>query len=307
MSPLEQIIAAEIAACGPVPFSRFMQLALYHEQHGYYRRARNPFGREGDFYTAQQLQPVFGRTMASVIRPLVAETGGIVVELGAARREMAAALAEFEYHPVDLDGGEMPQQFDGVVFSNEFFDALPVDVQVECGGCIAEQRVRFSGGRFLWDEPILTGAPWPWGQIRVKETSSHREVWLQRIAHRLRRGYVLTVDYGYLTQELPRFPEGTLTGYRSHRSVDDVLGCPGDRDITAHVDFSALQQAGIDCGLITVAFEKLATTLLRAGEADGFAAALSANTENEAARNRLQLKQLLFGMGETFRVLLQRK
>ena len=83
-----------------------------------------------------------------------------------------------------------------------------------------------------------------------------------------------------------------------------MLADPGERDITAHVCFTALEEHGKKLGLETVRFEKLSQTLLDAGEADQFATALSGADE---ARRRLQLKTLLFGMGETFRVLLQRK
>jgi SAM-dependent MidA family methyltransferase len=88
--------------------------------------------------------------------------------------------------------------------------------------------------------------------------------------------------------------------YRRHMALEDVLSDPGGRDITAHVCFTALEGHGFQ----TVRFETLARTLLDAGEADRFAAALTGPDE---VRRRLQLKTLLFGMGETFRTLLQKK
>jgi SAM-dependent MidA family methyltransferase len=73
------------------------------------------------------LQPVFGILMAARIRQLYREMGEprdfTVVELGAGRREMAAAFSEWRYVPVEIDSGELPEHFRGVVFSNEFFDA----------------------------------------------------------------------------------------------------------------------------------------------------------------------------------------
>ena len=96
-------------------------------------------------------------------------------------------------------------------------------------------------------------------------------------------------------------------GYRRHTARDDVLADAGSRDITAHVNFTALQDAGAACGLAPVRFETLAQTLLAAGEADQFAAALGEAGTAEELRRRMQLKTLLFGMGETFRVLLQEK
>jgi len=81
-----------------------------------------------------------------------------------------------------------------------------------------------------------------------------------------------------------------------------MLEAPGERDITAHVNFTALEEGGAPYGLTRRSFETLANTLLTAGGPDQFAAALAGEDE---LRRRMQLKTLLFGMGETFRVLLQ--
>jgi SAM-dependent MidA family methyltransferase len=131
--------------------------------------------------------------------------------------------------------------------------------------------------------------------------------WMERIAGALEEGYALTIDYGYTRAESIRFPEGTLMGYRRHMAREDVLEEPGVRDITAHVNFTALQESGAARGLRTDRFETLAQTLLLAGEPDQFAAALEAAGSVEQLRRRMQLKTLLFGMGETYRSLLQRR
>ena len=123
----------------------------------------------------------------------------------------------------------------------------------------------------------------------------------------LQRGVVIAIDYGYTARELVRFPRGTLMSYRRHAAIDDVLLDPGLQDITAHVPFDYLEDAARAEGLQIRALETLAQFLLRAGEADQFASALSAESEPEALRLRLQLKSLLFGMGETFRVVTLRK
>ena len=161
MTPAAGILAAEIRASGPIPFRRFMEVALYHPEHGYYRRAagRDPFGKEGDFFTAEQVQPVFGILIASTIRALFDSLGSppgfTVVELGAGRREMANAFSEWNYVPVDIDSGALPERFTGIVFSNEFFDALPVDSVICKEGIFHEQLVGFRNNEFVWE----TGAP----------------------------------------------------------------------------------------------------------------------------------------------------
>ena len=320
MTPAGALLAEEICRDGPVPFSRFMEVALYHPEHGYYRRERDPFGAGGDFFTAEQIQPVFGILMAARLRQLYREMGEppdfTVVELGAGRGEMAGAFGEWRYVPVDIDGGEIPETIRGVVFCNEFFDALPVDVAVYQGGLFLEQRVGFADGRFRWqtgaasDEELAAYFRQYWAppeEGRWYEASSNVPSWLERISAALDDGYLFTIDYGFTRPESIRFPAGTLMGYRRHTAHDDVLTDPGERDITAHVNFTALQEAGAARGLRTERFETLAQTLLAAGEADQFAAAIGSGGPAEELRRRMQLKTLLFGMGETFRVLLQRR
>src|SRR5207245_8802193 len=154
MTPVAELLAAEIERDGPIPLRRFMEAALYHPEHGYYRRARDPFGKQGDFFTAEQLQPVFGILVAARIRELHRAMGEprdfTVIELGAGRREMSQAFAEWNYVDVDLDRPELPGSVCGVVFSNEFFDALPVDAAAFEGGLFREQRVDFRDGAFHW-------------------------------------------------------------------------------------------------------------------------------------------------------------
>ena len=320
MTPAGEILAAEIRRNGPVTFRRFMDVALYHPEYGYYRRGRDPFGKEGDFYTAEQIQPVFGLLMAAQIRRLYRDMGEprdfTVVELGAGRREMTEAFAEWKYIPLDIDSNEMPEAFTGVIFSNEFFDALPVDAVIYKDGAFREQLVALEGDAFIWQtgevvnrvtEDYLRRFYLAPEEGRWYEVNLESLVWLRRIAETLSKGYVLSIDYGYTRAESVRFPAGTLMGYRRHTAREDVLAEAGLRDITSHVNFTALQENGAECGLRTERFETLALTLLAAGEADQFAHALGTPGTPEELRRRMQLKTLLFGMGETFRVLLQRK
>jgi SAM-dependent MidA family methyltransferase len=293
-----------------------MEVALYHPRYGYYRRARDPFGKHGDYYTAEQLQPVFGILIAARLDRLRQEMGNprefAVLELGAGRGEMAGALGWFRYIPVDVGSGQMPGEMTGVVFSNEFFDALPVDAAVRHGSEFIEMRVGWRDGRFIWveGEPLegergdyagryLAEAPdGAWVEIGLAALE-----WLDRIAACLRKGFVVTIDYGYNARELQRHPAGTLMSYWRHTAGEDVLLEPGERDITSHVCFSALRDHGARLGLKTVRMEMLAQTLLEAGEADQFASALGGAEQQRL----LQLKSLLFDFGETHRTLIQRK
>jgi SAM-dependent MidA family methyltransferase len=130
---------------------------------------------------------------------------------------------------------------------------------------------------------------------------------VEEIGRRVERGWLVAIDYGYTARELARFSAGTLMSYRRHQALDDVLAEPGERDITAHVNFTALAGHAAGAGFDAAPLESLARLLLRIGERDQFAEALRAAGESDALRRRLQLKTLLYGMGETFRVLMARR
>ena len=323
MSPAAALLREEILARGPISFARFMQVALYHPQHGYYRAAQDPFGVQGDFYTAEQLQPVFGLLIAAATRALFQQLGKgedlTVVELGAGRGEMTPYFAPWRYVALDAGRGQMPAAFTGLVFANEFFDALPVHLVVRRGQEILERMIRWNGEEFEWIDGAMAGeaigeylrrygAPREDGdQIEVNLEAL---TYLDHIHRSMSTGYVLAIDYGYTAREIVRYPAGTLMGYRRHQAVEDVLSAPGLRDITAHVNFTALEQHATRLGWEKLQFESMASFLLRAGEADQFAEALGESMlkedAKEAERRRLQLKTLLYGMGEMFRVLLLR-
>jgi SAM-dependent MidA family methyltransferase len=308
MTPVAEILRDEIARDGAISFSRFMDAALYHPEFGYYRRARGPFGRGGDFYTAEQVQPAFGVLIGACVRGLRREMDEpadfTVVELGAGREEMAPHFADWPYLPIDIGRGSLPQVTTGVIFSNEFFDALPVDVVEIREGGPRELLVGWDGERFTWVTGGVAHEEYVSRYFPQAEAGRRMEVnleslrWTERMAGSLACGYVLTIDYGYTTREAVRFPAGTLMSYRRHMALEDVLTDPGTRDITAHVHFTALEEHGAAAGLERVRFETLAQTIVGLGEEAVTPVAQS---------HPQQLKTLLFGMGETFRVLVQRK
>lgn len=317
MTPPARLLASMIERSGPIPFRRFMETALYHPEHGYYRRPRDPFGASGDFYTAEQLQPVFGRLIAACFEQLARDLPGdlTVLEIGAGRGEMEPAFTGLRYRAADL-GDPLPPPFAGFVFANEFFDALPVDVVVRRDAVLRERLVGWDGAAFHW----IDGGPARPELVEyvernlgglaegcLAEVCLDSLAWLDRLAGILWRGYILIIDYGYTRAELGRFPQGSLMSYQRHAASEHVLSDPGNRDITAHVNFTALEEHAGSLGLEVVSFEPLARLLLRAGEPDRFAGALRAETYGEELRHRLQLKTLLFSMGETFRALLLRK
>jgi SAM-dependent MidA family methyltransferase len=191
-----------------------------------------------------------------------------------------------------------------------------VDLAVFRGGSFRELRVAYRGGRFRWTcGPPLAGEAAAYaeqyGVLReegwILEIPLAALAWIHEIARRLERGFLFLIDYGYTARELARFPEGTLMSYRRHSAVADVLARPGEQDITAHVCFTALEDRARACGFRRVAFQSLARTLLDAGRPDEFASVLRDSTPEGRLRRRLQLKTLLYGLGESFRTLLLAK
>jgi SAM-dependent MidA family methyltransferase len=228
---------------------------------------------------------------------------------------MAPYFSSFQYFPVEVDD-RLPESVRGIVFANEFFDALPVDLAVRRGPLFHHMRVGWNGRSFEWVESEeLQGARRDYlvryagdavdGALIEVQLEASR--WMDAIGGMVAAGHVLIVDYGYSRREVARFPGGTLMSYSRHRAIEDVLAEPGRRDITSHVCFAAIEDAAIRNGLEKVRYESLSQTLLRIGERDGFAFLLDGVNERERNRRRLQLKTLLFGMGEVFRVLLLEK
>lgn len=320
-APAAEILAARIRREGPILFSEFMETALYHPEAGYYsaagRAARDPFGAGGDFFTASQIQPVFGRLIAASLsdlaRRLALPPSCAVADWGAGRAELAAFLSGFRYLAIDVHSAP-PEPFEGLIFANELFDALPVDAAQFCGGELRMRRVAWDGAGFAWRAAEPVEGAWRDYALRVGSAFQEMPDWrielpvrmaplVARMSAALARGAVLIIDYGYTDREAVRFPRGTLMSYRRHRAVEDVLQEPGGQDITAHVPFSHLEACAAEAGFRAGRLENLSSFLLRAGERDHFAAALDAAGPQAGERLRLQLKTLLFGMGETFRCL----
>jgi len=136
--------------------------------------------------------------------------------------------------------------------------------------------------------------------------------WITEVGRRIERGFVLTIDYGHRAADLfdERHMRGTLLAYRGHRASEDFYASPGEQDLTAHVNFTALETWGKRSGLETEEFTSQTAFLLALGQPNEFAD-LNDPGQNEAEQvhARLQLKTLIHpeGMGERFQVLVQRK
>lgn len=255
----------EIEENGPTTFARFMQRALYEPGLGYYATSRERPTREGDFLTAPELHPIFGRAVAAQVEEmwqrLLEPAEFTVREYGAGRGALAERLGQrFGYEPVEF-GDERPSTaIVGVVLANEFLDALPVHRVVVSGGRLRELLVDWSDGRFAESAGEISDpriAEWfdvrgiALAEGQIAEVNLGMLDWLAEVAATLERGYVLIFDYGLGADELyaPVRATGTIRAIRAHHVGSDVLAGVGRQDLTAHVDLDALEQAARSVGL----------------------------------------------------------
>jgi SAM-dependent MidA family methyltransferase len=332
MSALLDHLRARIRSEGPLSFHDFMEEALYHPDYGYYCSTRNPIGREGDFYTSSDLDPVFGKLLAQKFAEM-AETIGVaphefsIVELGAGRGLLARELLKHCSFPYlilersaamqarqreNLQGTnvtwieELPSGLVGCVFSNEFFDALPVHRIVRRGGTLREIYVTAELTEI--EGALQTPMDLPIAEGQLADISTDAAAWIRKIGSSLERGYHLAIDYGYEDREFYARPHGTLMCYWQHQLVENPYVRVGEQDITAHVNFSDLMRSGDPVGLQSETFTTQMDFLIQQGvlkELEGLARV----RDVEALQRIMAIKKLLLpnGMGERFKVLIQRK
>jgi SAM-dependent MidA family methyltransferase len=247
----------------------------------------------------------------------------VAVERSASRREQAAMRLK-EHTAVGHFSAsvEIPARIpEGCLFSNELIDALPVHRVVMDSDGLKEIFVGFNEGHFVdFAAPLSTCAINEYFATQgvTLQEGQHAEVrleacdWISEVGRRLERGYVLTIDYGHRAAELfdEHHMRGTLLAYQNHRVSEDFYAAPGEQDLTAHMNFTALETWGKRTGLQTVGCTSQTAFLLALGRGNEFADLYDEGaTETERMRSRLQLKTLIYpeGMGERFQVLVQRK
>ena len=353
---LREVIADETRRRGPMPFSRYMELCLYHPELGYYSRTAEQFGRAGDFYTSSDVHAVFGRLLARQFEEMWRALGSPqqidVIELGPGRGlfardvldwsarqfpEFAKALRYRLVEQSSIFRGRLQDRLSAhlvsgkaaifqtledaaasasdhlILFANEFFDALPVAIIDHRGAvCVAEQSGRFvehfvppSSAEL---EFLDRYSVHPEAGERV-EVSLAALDWMRRISDAFsgRSGFAVLIDYGYTReQQLAGRHLDTLMTYRQHRAHPSPYEAPGEQDITAHVNFTALRTVAGDNKLQSLALLTQSQFLIGIGETTQFADAFqNCAVPQERAKVALQLKHLISpeGMGETFQVL----
>jgi SAM-dependent MidA family methyltransferase len=353
---LRQKIEQEIRECGPIPFSRYMELCLYDPEFGYYSRADEKFGKAGDFYTSSDVHAVFGRLLARQFQEMWRALGSPaqieVLELGPGRGLFAQDVLDWSekkfpdfyralhYTLVERSPSLRQKLVDNfkqriaaatvslaeqlervkralapavpiIVFANEFFDALPVEILSKKGS----MRISTHDGWFVeeWAAPSEEELEFldrygvhPEGEARTEVPLLSQNI-MARVASTIERGFLIAIDYGYTReQQLAGRHVDTLMTYRRHSATPDPYLAPGEQDITAHVNFTALAAAAEQGGMRTQKLLAQSQFLMGVGEGTQFSDAFEeCRLPQERAKVALQLKHLITpeGMGETFQVM----
>jgi SAM-dependent MidA family methyltransferase len=272
---LKKRIVERISSGGPIPFEEFMEVALYHPDAGFFGSGKLRSEKGGDFLTSPEVSPLFGETVAvfveeeririgepfqvvevaagsgSLLRPLLEKVNApaLAVEASPAAR---ASLAEFVEVRTDL-----PEVIRGVVIGNELIDNLPMALAQRMDDAWRERWVGVDDGSLVFVDAEPRPGVLDWldsyagdvpdgGWVEVQLAA---EDWLADALHRLETGAIVLIDYGDTAEGLlPRRQDGTLRTYRAHHLGPHPLDEPGETDITADVNFTALIGAAQDAG-----------------------------------------------------------
>jgi SAM-dependent MidA family methyltransferase len=239
---LTEHIRSNIAEQGGwISFARYMALALYTSGLGYYTAGAHKFGEAGDFITAPELSPLFGRTLARQVAEIIAHSEPHILELGAGNGKLAAdMLAELELLgklpdsytilevSADLRGrqqsllgerlphlknrihwlDELPDSFCGAIIANELLDALPAHLLHWRDSSISERGVAWDGKRFVWLERQISDAMLLEAAEKITVPDDYvSEICLAArglvtsLAKIMRQGAMLFIDYGFGAKE----------------------------------------------------------------------------------------------------------
>ena len=331
------IRAAVHDAGGWLPFDHFMHLALYAPGLGYYAHGSRKLGQlpqdGSDFVTAPELSPLFGQTLAVQVAEALQATGTDEVwEFGAGSGALAEqvldglqqqGVALRRYTIVDVSGSlrarqqqrlarfggivqwadALPEQMRGVVLGNEVLDAMPVQLLHRVGGVWYERGVACTAdGQWVWeDRPTALRPPLdvPGDHDYLTEIHPQGEAFIATLAQHLQQGAAFFIDYGFGEREYyhPQRDGGTLMCHQGHRADDNPLLAVGDKDITAHVNFTGVAVAAQQAGLEILGYTSQGWFLLNLG--------LAQRMEASDLPTRTMAQKLLMEheMGELFKVM----
>lgn len=349
---LSEIIIQRIQEEGPISFHDFMEMVLYYPEKGYYTSAQNKIGKTGDFYTSSNLTPAFGAMIGRQLEEMWDISGRnnfTVVEYGAGTGALCHDILDYLKNNKELydqlnyciiekspsmrekqkahlrekvawhDTIQDIPEITGCILSNELLDNFSVH-QVVMEDELMEVFVDYKNGFVELLKPARKALTDYLAELNVilpkgfrTEINLEAMEWIKEIAASLRKGYVITIDYGYPSSELysERRSSGTLLCYNKHTINDNAYTDIGEQDITSHVNFSALCHWGFKNGLVCCGLTNQASFLLALGFKEYLRRTLSLEPGQDlmsmVKKESFISHTLLVDMGLKFKVLIQRK
>ncbi|RSK27835.1 SAM-dependent methyltransferase [Bacillus sp. HMF5848] len=338
-----------------ISYHDYMSIVLYDEQHGYYMSGNKKIGKEGDFYTSSNISDAFARIVArlcikvwqnSSLLPQVVELGGGNGRFARLFLKEIEALDEIvysklHYYMIDtspyhryLQAKEVPKDkvtlledlsqlsspFNGIVFSNEFFDAFPVHVIEKQEGTIYEIFVAF-------EEDNLVEVSVPVSNEDITEYLIDNEIvltegqrfevplaminYIKSLSSKLNQALILTIDYGYSKEEWqnPIHHSGSLRGYYKHQLINNPLAYPFQMDLTTHIHFDSLVKYGEKFGLDYLTKLRQDEFLLQNGILDLLQENFDTDPFSEKSKQNRAIRSLIMsgGISQFFYVIMQQK
>ncbi len=335
-----------------ITYQEYIDLALYDPQYGYYMKNKEKIGSKGDFITSMNYSDIMGKMMAKWFEKQIEKNSlpPVFCEIGAGNGRFAKAFmeewysrprAELTYFIIEKSpyhlrlqkeqfvndwnvkyakNVEELEEFSGVIFSNELFDAFPVHVIENKNGQLYEIMVSIENDRLVekkvplsneaiiqfireYDIDISNG--------QRMEISLDMEEMVSAISSILTQGFLVTIDYGYSHEEWqePVRKDGSLRGYYKHKLVKDVLTHPGEMDITSHIHWDALEGTGEKYGLRKIKRWRQHEFLLSIGILEQLENHVDPNPFSEVNKRNRAIRSLIMpqGISDSFHVLLQQK
>ncbi|MBM7701541.1 class I SAM-dependent methyltransferase [Metabacillus iocasae] len=341
-----------------ISYSEYMNIALYDDEHGYYMKHAQKVGKHGDFLTTSELSSAFGRAMAHLfvkvvehhlLPPIICEIGGgngkfAEVVIDEWKKISPNTVDQLTYYMIEKSSYHQQLQrnelfsnqliyfktveeflsqvgeFNGIVFSNEWFDALPVEVIEKKDGLLYEVWITLEGNRLVetyipvtnqhilnylstYNLSIAEGQRFEIPLDMIKA--------IERLGVMVKSGIVVTVDYGYTFQEWehPARRRGSLRGYMQHQLVEDPLQNIGEMDLTTHIHFDSLIEKGKQCGLQLTTFKRQREFLLMIGLLQLLEEHTSTDPFSNRAKANRSIRSLLMegSISDYFHVIIQHK
>lgn len=346
---LSEIIIEKIHKEGPISFRDYMEMCLYFPELGYYTSVNDKIGEKGDYFTSATFSPVFGELIGKQLEEMWSVLGQkpfTIVEYGAGTGALCSAILgylknnkklynELNYCIIEKSSVMCEKQktclnekvswyesiqsipeINGCILSNELVDNFSVH-QVVMKNELMEVFVDYKNGFVELLEPAKKELTDYMTELKVDLKNGFRtEInleavnWIKEIAANLKKGYVLTIDYGYPSSELydDYRGYGTLMCYNKHKTNNKPYHYIGAQDITSHVNFSALCLWGFKNGLEYTGFTDQSRFLTSLGFRDHIKKKEIPGQDYFNFKNEMKLTQtLVHEMGSKFKVLIQHK